>query len=137
MNPLTLLVDADDTAWMDRAACKGHPLGADGHDQFVPDGAETPARLEKARAWCQACPVRTECLAWAMLHRCTGYWGGTSTYQRNQLMRVRTRAKCPLCKSVQLVCQDRHELCLACGMSWIRDVRLEPIAATPLPQSAA
>jgi hypothetical protein len=129
-SPLALLIDADDVAWMDRGACNG--VGLD----FVPD-AETERGLAEAKAFCNACAVRTECLAWAMLYRCEGYWGGTTTYQRLQLMRVRTRAKCPLCLSVQLVATEQHEVCLACGMSWVRDVRLEPIAATPLPAPAA
>lgn len=128
--PLRLLTDADDITWMERAACKGTAV------DLTPD-IETPARLEEAKTLCDPCPARTDCLAWAMLHRCEGYWGGTSTYQRKQAMRVRTRAKCFLCHSDTLVYANPHELCLACGMSWVRDVRLQPIAATPLPQSAA
>jgi hypothetical protein len=129
-SPLSLLTDADDTAWMGQGACRSAQF------DFTPD-AETNKGLAEAGAWCNVCPVRTECLAWAMLYRCEGYWGGTTTYQRLQLMRVRTRAKCPLCLSVTLVATEQHEVCLACGMSWVRDVRLEPIAATPLPQTAA
>lgn len=129
---LRLLTDADDIDWMTNAACKNQPLTT-----FVPDGIETSEGLTKAKTYCDPCPARTDCLAWAMLHRCEGYWGGTSTYQRKQAMRVRTRAKCFLCHGDTLVYTDPHELCLACGMSWVRDVRLQPIAATPLPQSAA
>lgn len=131
MASLKLLIDADEVAWMADAACNGVPL-----DVFVPD-YETPAGLEAARVYCNPCPARAECLAWAMLYRCEGYWGGTDTYQRKQAMRVRTRAKCFLCASETLVYADPHEVCLACGMSWVRDVRLEPLAATPLPVSAA
>lgn len=123
--------DADDTAWMDNAVCKGAPLPV-----FVPNH-ETERGLQRAQAWCQQCPVRTDCLMWAMLHHTEGYWGGTDTYQRNQLRRVRTRAKCPLCLSKELAATETHELCLACGASWVRDVRLQPIAATPAPPSAA
>jgi hypothetical protein len=130
--PLRLLTNADDIAWMADGACNGQPLNT-----FIPDGIETKAGLNAARAWCDPCPVRATCLAWAMLKRCDGYWGGTNTYQRHQAMRVRTRAKCFLCKSESLVAADQHELCLACGMSWVRDVRLEPLAATPLPSTAA
>jgi hypothetical protein len=128
--PLRLLIDADNPDWMSAAACNGAPF------DFTPDN-ETPAGLHFARAWCDPCPARSECLAWAMLHRCEGYWGGTNTYQRKQAVRVRTRAKCFLCQSNSLVCTAQHELCLACGMSWVRDVRLEPIAATPLPPCVA
>lgn len=126
------LPNPDDIAWQNRAACKGQPLTT-----FVPDATETDAGLAAADAYCGPCPVRGECLAWATRHRCEGYWGGTTTYQRKQLIRVRTRAKCPLCLSQSLVSTDMHELCLACGASWIRDVRLEPIAATPVPSNAA
>lgn len=126
---LPVLIGVDRPEWMDTGACQNAPL------DFVPD-RETDSGLRKARVWCNLCPVRPACLDWAIQQRCEGYWGGTSTYQRKQLVRVRTRAKCPLCHCVELVVTDRHELCLACGISWIRDVRLEPIAATPLPQTA-
>lgn len=121
---------ADDVAWQQDAPC----VTAD--FDFVPD-RETDEGAVEAQAWCRTCPVRTTCLAWAMLYGAEGYWGGTTTYQRNQLRRVRTRAKCPLCLGTALVYEDPHELCLGCGVSWIRDVREDPIAATPLPATAA
>lgn len=127
---LRLLTDADDVAWMERGTCNGTSF------DFTPDH-ETPEGLAGASVYCHPCPARTECLAWAMLHRCEGYWGGTTTYQRKQAMRVRTRAKCFLCQSASLVYADPHELCLACGMSWIRDVREKPLAATLLPTAQA
>lgn len=120
----------EDVAWQDEAACNGSGL------DFVPN-TESAAGLRMAQSlYCNGCPVRTDCLAWAMLHRSSGYWGGTTTYQRQQLMRVRTRAKCPLCQSQDLVWTGEHELCLACATSWVRDVRLTPIAATPAPGAA-
>lgn len=125
-----IVVSAEAVAWQENGACATTDF------DFVPD-VETEAGLAAAQQWCRACPVRTDCLAWATLHSAEGYWGGTTTYQRNQLRRVRTRAKCPLCQGTALVYADPHELCLACGVSWIRDVRLEPIAATPLPADAA
>lgn len=126
---LSFLFSGEAVEWMNDGACIGS-----GFD-FIPD-EETEAGLAEAQTWCRVCPVRTRCLAWAMLHSAEGYWGGTSTYQRNQLRRVRTRAKCPLCLATQLVYTDPHELCLACGVSWVRDVREQPIAATPLPAAA-
>lgn len=123
-------ISAEATAWQDGAPCTTADF------DFVPD-VESSEGLDFVQQWCRTCPVRTECLEWAMLHRAEGYWGGTSTYQRDQLRRVRTRAKCPICQATELVYTDPHELCLCCGVSWIRDVREEPIAATPLPQSAA
>jgi hypothetical protein len=122
---------ADDVAWQDNAPC------ATADFDFIPDVEIDAEAVEAEERWCRTCPSRTRCLAWAMLHRAEGYWAGTTTYQRDQLRRVRTRAKCPICQSTELVYTDPHELCLACGVSWIRDVREEPIAATPLPQPAA
>lgn len=122
---------ADDVAWQNNAPC------ATADFDFIPDTETDAEAAEAEERWCRTCPSRTRCLAWAMLHRAEGYWAGTTTYQRDQLRRVRTRAKCPICQSTELVYTDPHELCLACGVSWIRDVREEPIAATPLPQSAA
>lgn len=121
---------ADDVAWQATAPC------ATAVFDFIPD-VETDDGLAEAQQWCQTCDVRTRCLAWAMLHRAEGYWGGTTTYQRDQLRRIRTRAKCPICQATELVYTDPHELCLCCGASWIRDVREEPIAATPLPADHA
>lgn len=123
-------ISAESTEWQDNAPC------ATADFDFIPD-VETKQGVNEAQQWCRTCDVRTRCLAWAMLHGAEGYWGGTSTYQRNQLRRVRTRAKCPHCLNVQLVYTGPHELCLACGVSWVRDVREKPIAAQPLPQSAA
>lgn len=120
------VVPACGTGWQDRAAC------AVAEFDFVPD-METTDGVNAAQQWCRTCPVRTQCLAWAMLHGAHGYWGGTSAYQRSQLRRVRTRAKCPLCLGTSLAYEDPHEMCLACGVSWIRDVREEPVAARPLP----
>jgi hypothetical protein len=122
---------ADDVAWQTNAPC------ATADFDFIPDTETDTEAAEAEQRWCRTCPARTRCLAWAMLHGAEGYWAGTTTYQRKQLLRVRTRAKCPLCLSTQLVYADPHELCLACGISWIRDVREEPIAATPLPANAA
>ena len=49
--------------WMDRAACAGLPEPA--KQVFIRDRPFGVA-LASARAVCEACPVRAECLAWAM-----------------------------------------------------------------------
>lgn len=117
---------AEDMAWKEEAACSEVSFN------FVPD-VETDRGVNRAQQWCRACPVRINCLSWAMLHKAEGYWGGTTTHQRKQLRRVRTRLKCPLCLSNQLVYTNPHELCLACGASWVRDVRRDPITARLIP----
>jgi hypothetical protein len=104
---------AADVSWQNFANCNG--VGYD----FAPD-AEHPRELEYVRgAWCNACPVRTECLAYALLYRMSGYWGGTSTAERRLLGYARNRVRCPVCKSKALVkTPEGHEICQACGVSW-------------------
>lgn len=64
------------TDWHQSAAC------ADGVDPdlFFP---EVPGLAgNKAKAVCQACPVREECLDYALRHPVLGIWGGTTEPQR-------------------------------------------------------
>lgn len=92
---------------------------------FTPDIESSPG-LEKARGWCNFCPVRTECLRYALLNGEEGYWGGTDTAQRRKLRAKKDRAKCPVCTSVNLVRLKGHELCLACGLSWAKAAPPKP-----------
>ena len=59
---------------------------ADDPDLFYPERGGTPAR---ARAFCDGCAVKAECLAWAISKRETyGIWGGTSERQRRRLLQI-------------------------------------------------
>lgn len=42
---------------------------------------ETRKRLQ-AKLVCQGCPVRAECLEYAVLWDCVGIWGGMTTKER-------------------------------------------------------
>ena len=79
-------------AWQDHAACAGLP-----EHIFFPDrdkGANT------ARAICATCPVRRQCLAWALdveagvdgLRGRHGIFGGMTATERAQLHRRKYRA---------------------------------------------
>jgi WhiB family redox-sensing transcriptional regulator len=72
-------------AWMWRSACRGRSI-----DEFFPEpGASTAA----ARAVCASCPVRDDCLAFALADRATqGIWAGTDEVERRALRRQRRRA---------------------------------------------
>lgn len=74
--------------WVDRAACIGHPL-----EWFFPTpGPRFQAYVKKAKAICAECPVRVECLEYAMTfdHRANpGIWGGTTENDRYKLHRTR------------------------------------------------
>lgn len=107
--------------WRDFAACRDAPL-----EIFIQndDDQEEPVYPPKAAvAYCERCPVVTECLNAALLPDsdgiyADGVWGGTSRYQREQMRRGRPRARCPVCSSTMLIEENRAELCLSCGKSW-------------------
>ena len=72
-------LDALRPPWMRRAACRH--VGA---DQFV---LMHPGRTPRRRL-CGDCPVRAECLAYAMAEPdLVGTWGGTSERERRALRR--------------------------------------------------
>jgi WhiB family redox-sensing transcriptional regulator len=84
----TRLPDLDQTDdWRDQAACIEHAQSV----EFFPARGES---TREAKAVCQTCAVRRECLEYALQwdHLC-GVWGGMSERERRQVRRRnRTRA---------------------------------------------
>ncbi|MFE7174704.1 WhiB family transcriptional regulator [Streptomyces sp. NPDC057616] len=71
--------------WRDHAACR-----SEDPDLFFPIGTSGPSLMqtEQAKAVCRRCPVREECLRWALdTSECMGVWGGTSEMERRALRR--------------------------------------------------
>lgn len=69
-----------DRSWVPQAAC----LGMD-PELFYPSRGES---LAPAKAVCAACPVRSECLEYALGGRERyGVWGGRSERERQRLRR--------------------------------------------------
>jgi WhiB family redox-sensing transcriptional regulator len=69
-----------DRGWMERAACAHFPT-----DRFFPSEAESSA---DAVAVCEGCPVRLECLDYALRHRLVhGVWGATTEVERKRMLR--------------------------------------------------
>ena len=69
-----------DEPWRADAACIGHPI-----DLFFPGRGES-AKTAQALAICAGCPVRTDCLDWALrTMQKFGVLGGTSERQRRKL----------------------------------------------------
>lgn len=74
--------------WMDDAACKDEP-----QETFFPPSEGTPKDQPNHPMWargkaiCQACPVRAECLAYALLNEDYGLWGGRTSRERRQIRR--------------------------------------------------
>ncbi|MGV9881362.1 WhiB family transcriptional regulator [Streptomyces sp. NPDC003006] len=71
--------------WLHRAACADEDP-----DLFFPVGTTGPAirDLDAAKQICARCPVRGECLAWALsTGQASGVWGGTCEEERAALNR--------------------------------------------------
>src|SRR5713226_8446014 len=77
--------------WQDAAACRGEDLLL----FFGPDGERQPEREireRKAKAICAACPVRLECLDYAVSRpEKYGTWGGLNEDERSAERRRRMR----------------------------------------------
>ena len=77
--------------WRERAACRH----AD-PELFFPIGETGPAlrQVDEAKRICQACPVRTRCLDWALDHGvASGVWGGATEEERHAIRRAAARQR--------------------------------------------
>jgi len=72
----------EESQWMLRARCRG----ASPTEFFPPDGLG----VEAAQSICIDCPVKVECLEFALLNRIEhGVWGGASERERRRILRRR------------------------------------------------
>lgn len=82
----------DPGRWQLQAACRGMPT-----DLFVPDGHGNRATTARAKAVCASCPVRAECLAYALagdrLTGAAGVFGGLTAKERQKLIGRRSSAR--------------------------------------------
>jgi WhiB family redox-sensing transcriptional regulator len=76
-----LVIDKKDTQWYDRAACKG----TDPESFFVEDRGCDYTNVVKTI--CKSCPVKNECLNFAVKYRMQGYWGGSTEQERRRMRR--------------------------------------------------
>lgn len=86
------MVDIGNPRWQQDAACRG----ADASYFFAPSyfekRAEKLGREAIAKALCARCPVREECLEFALTVRDPhGVWGGLNEMERRALLRDRAR----------------------------------------------
>jgi len=98
----------------ERGLCQDEPI-----ELFYPR-YDAPSSTAEARAICDRCPVKPECLEWALDHKEEGVWGGTSEATRRSLERPRVRTKCIACNSVNVAAikGQKKEVCVDCGLSW-------------------
>lgn len=87
---------SDNWDWQVRAACRG----LDASVFFHPEnerGRSRRRREEQAKQICSDCPVRRECLGWALsVHEPYGVWGGLSSTERDELLIATGRSTFPV-----------------------------------------
>lgn len=72
-----------DTGWMATAVCRDYPTS-----MFFPTDL---LGVERAKKLCHRCPVRAECLEYALRFSVQhGVWGGASERARRRMTRVRS-----------------------------------------------
>lgn len=78
------MISVDHPEWMQRAAC------VNAWDAFYPEGRPATARAEAetAKRICASCPVRVDCLTYALDNRERwGIWGGLDERERRARLR--------------------------------------------------
>jgi WhiB family redox-sensing transcriptional regulator len=65
----------------DQANC----IGIDVNMFFTQEGSSTFEEENFLKRTCNACPVKFECLDYALNHAVLGWWGGTSEAKRRRL----------------------------------------------------
>ena len=83
------MIELNAEPWMQHGACRGLSH-ADADRLFFPARGDSTA---EAKAICARCPVRNECLEYALEHHEKfGIWGGLSERERRRLRRQRMAA---------------------------------------------
>jgi WhiB family redox-sensing transcriptional regulator len=76
-----LFFDAEEP-WYEEAACASYPA-----EVFFPP-SDAPSAANAAKAICAGCPVREECLSFALeTAQAEGVWGGMDAGERRRLRR--------------------------------------------------
>lgn len=75
------------TAWQQHGRCRTHDTDVFFPPAHLEQRPEREAREGRAKAICAGCPVRVECLQWALATREPyGVWGGRSESERKQML---------------------------------------------------
>jgi WhiB family redox-sensing transcriptional regulator len=77
--------DKGRSSWQAKAACIDENT-----ELFYPNGSSGAAieQIERAKAVCARCRVRSECRAWAVSRGEYGIWGGTDGTERARIRRA-------------------------------------------------
>lgn len=87
MTTIPLLNGDRSTAWQQHGLCRVVDADVFFPPPYFEHKPEREAREAKARAVCARCPVRAECLDWALATREPhGVWGGCSESERKRML---------------------------------------------------
>jgi WhiB family redox-sensing transcriptional regulator len=85
-----MAINSWEYGWQWRAACRGEDANLFFPPNHVEDRDERQGRERQAKAICAACPVRMECLEYAVrIREPHGIWGGLNELERRILIRQR------------------------------------------------
>ncbi len=86
--------EAWEYGWQWRAACRGEDTALFFTPNHLEDKEDKRFREREAKAICVVCPVRIECLEYAVRTREQhGIWGGLNEAERRALIRERERSR--------------------------------------------
>jgi WhiB family transcriptional regulator, redox-sensing transcriptional regulator len=78
--------------WQFQAACRGEDSSLFFAPNYFEKREEKLAREARAKAFCDRCPVRTDCLEYALdIRENHGVWGGLNELERRAVLRQRER----------------------------------------------
>ena len=76
--------------WQFEAACRGEDSSLFFAPNYFERKEQKDAREARAKAICARCPVRAECLEYALrIREPHGIWGGQNEFERRALLRSR------------------------------------------------
>ena len=82
----------DVPSWQFRAACRGEDTALFFAPNYFEQRHQKDAREAKAKAICHVCPVRIDCLEYALrIREPYGVWGGLNEVERRNALRERER----------------------------------------------
>ena len=80
----------EDVSWQSNALCRGAEANLFFPPHHLESKEEREARESKAKSFCARCPVRDECLAFAIATREPhGIWGGMNEIERRRVLQKR------------------------------------------------
>jgi len=89
---MAMAVSDWEMGWQYRASCRGEDAEMFFAPNYFERKDEKDAREVRAKAICADCPVRVECLEYALRSREPhGIWGGLNELERRALIRQRER----------------------------------------------